>query len=188
MNNNVKKGTRKIRILDKTYKKGEMYLHPLTLSIQKVKTSKFTPTEIYLDKNKLKKSGLEEDNLNYSQEEIRNYMAIPYLLLNYEIMADFYNIDNIDNFNNLMNSNINENNPYNHINRIINIWIKYNFDDLKKYNEYIYSIFKKINNKYKKLEYNSEKVKIFINTWINNKNINDFEFNLFEDIYKFIKN
>ena len=49
MNKNVIKGSRQIKYVDKTYKKGDIYLHPLTLQIRKVKNDKITPTEAYYD-------------------------------------------------------------------------------------------------------------------------------------------
>ena len=67
------------------------------------------------------------------------------------------------------------------------MWIKDNFSDLINYNDLIYSLFKKINDKYYKLEHNPDNLKKYIDKWLNTKNINDFEFNLFDDIFKFIK-
>ena len=49
MNKNVIKGTRKIKFVDKTYKKGDLYLHPLTLVVNRVDKDKITPTETYFD-------------------------------------------------------------------------------------------------------------------------------------------
>ena len=47
MNKNDIKGSRNIKFVDKTYKKGDFYLHPLTLSLNKVTKDKITPTEPY---------------------------------------------------------------------------------------------------------------------------------------------
>lgn len=187
MNKNVIKGTRKIKFIDKTYKKGDLYLHPLSLTIQKVNKYKITPTETYLDPVKKQiKATIEKENLNFSEYEIQKYMSLPYLNLDYEIILYYYGISNIDNFNDLINKKINNNAPINNIVRLFNIWVKNNFYDLKKYNDYIYSLFKKINDKYNKIEHNKENVKKYIDKWLNNKDINDFEFNLFDDIFSFI--
>lgn len=188
MNKNVIKGSRKIKFVDKTYKKGDLYLHPLTLVVKKVEKDKITPTETYFDPIKKQyRTVIEKDNLNFSDYEIQKYMSLPYLNLNYEIILDYYDIGNIDKFNNIVNLKINNNNPPKNIIRIINMWIKSNFNDLKKYNDYIYSLFKKINDKYYKLEHSSDNVKKYIDKWLNSKDVNEFEFNLFDDIFNFIK-
>lgn len=187
MNKNVIKGTRKIKFVDKTYKKGDLYLHPLSLTIQKVTKDKITPTETYFDPIKKQiRNVIEKDNLNFSDYEIQKYMSLPYLNLNYEILLHYYEVSNIDNFNNIINIKINSNIPSKNIIRIINIWIKNNLFELRKYNDYIYTLFKKINDKYYKVEHNKENVKKYIDKWLNNKDINDFEFNLFNDIFSFI--
>ena len=119
--------------------------------------------------------------------KIQKYMSLPYLNLNYEIILNFYNIGNIDDFNNLIDLKINNNIPPKNIIRIVNMWIKTSLSDLKKYNDYIYSLFNKINNKYYKIKHDSDNVKKYIDKWLNNKNVNDFEFNLFNDIFNYIK-
>ena len=188
MNKNVIKSSRKIKFVDKTYKKGDLYLHPLSLVVKKVNENKITPTETYFDPVKKRYStAIEKDNLNFSNYEIQKYMSLPYLNLNYEIILNYYDIDNIDKFNNIINLKFNNNHPPKNIIRIINIWIKNNLHDLKNYNDYIYSLFKKINDKYYKLEYSKENITKFIDKWLNNKDINDFEFNLFDDIFNYIK-
>ena len=89
-----------------------MYLHPLTLVVNKVEKDKITPTEPYFDPVKRQYSTvIEKDNLNFSDYEIQKYMSLPYLNLNYEIILDYYDIGNIDKFNNLINLKINNNNP-----------------------------------------------------------------------------
>ena len=188
MNKNVIKGTRKIKFVDKTYKKGDLYLHPLTLVVNRVEKDKITPTETYFDPIKKEhRTVIEKDNVNFSEYEIQKYMSLPYLNLNYEIILNFYNIGNIDDFNNLIDLKINNNIPPKNIIRIVNMWIKTSLSDLKKYNDYIYSLFKKINDKYYKIEHNSDNVKKYIVEWLNSKNVNDFEFNLFNDIFNYIK-
>lgn len=188
MSNNQVKGSRKIKILGKTYKKGDAYLHPLTLQFTKyVNQDQLTPSELHFEKNKNVGTWyVNEENVNYTEQEIQKYIALPYLNLNYHSIVNFYEIYDIDSFNNLIDLKINAKNPIDNIIRIINVWIKYNFNDLKKYNNYILNLFKKINEKYWNKKYDEDKLKKFIDTWINNKNIDDFEFNIFDDILKFI--
>ena len=188
MNKNVIKGSRKIKYVDKTYKKGDFYLHPLTLIFSKVTKDKITPTDTYFDPGKKQyKTIIEKDNINFSPREIQKFMSLPYLNLNYEIILYYYDAVNIDNLKNIINQKINNNIPPKNIIRIINMWIKDNFSDLINYNDLIYILFKKINDKYYKLEHNPDNLKKYIDKWLNTKNINDFEFNLFDDIFKFIK-
>ena len=117
-------------------------------------------------------------------------MSLPYLTFNHEIILNYYDISNIDNFYNLINLKINKNDPPKNIIRIINMWIKNNLRDLKNVvkNEYVYVLFKIFNDKYYNLKHDKNNVIHFIDKWLKSKNINDFEFNLFNDIYVFIKN
>lgn len=190
MSKTVIKGSRKIKLVDKTYKKGDSFLHPLTLRIvTNTQQDKITPSEYYYDNitKKIESTKLNIENLDYSQYEIQKYMSLPYLNLNYDtIVHFFYEIGDIDKLNSIVNLKINNNNPPKNIIRIINSWIKFNYNDLKKYNNFIYSLFKKINDKYYKLEYNKDDVIKFIDNWINKKSLEDFEFDIFSDLIKFI--
>ena len=190
MSKTVIKGSRKIRLLDKTYKKGDSFLHPLTLKlVTNTQQDKITPSEFYYDNitKKIESTKNNIENLDYSQYEIQKYMSLPYLNLNYDtIVHFFYEIGDIDKLNSIVNLKINNNNPPKNIIRIINSWIKFNYNDLKKYNNFIYSLFKKINDKYYKLEYNKDDVTKFIDNWINKKSLEDFEFDIFADLMKFI--
>ena len=47
MNKNVIKGSRKIKFVDKTYKKGDLYLHPLTLTLEKVDKDKISAYSVH---------------------------------------------------------------------------------------------------------------------------------------------
>ena len=187
MSNKVIKGSRKLGSISKTYKKGDIFLHPLTLQFKTVTKDNTTPTNFYYDKNQDKIS-MTKTNINegYSNEEIQKYTSLPYLNLDTDLLIYFYDIDTIDKFNKNINLKLDNNTPPDNLIRIINIWIKYNFDDLKKHNNYLSSLFSKINDKYYNLNYDKNKVNQYIDNWINNKNINDFEFNLFADIFKFI--
>ncbi len=65
-------------------------------------------------------------------------MSLPYFNLNYDtIVHFFYEINDIDTLNRIVNLKINNNNPPKNIIRIINSWIKFNYNDLKKYNNFI---------------------------------------------------
>tara|TARA_B100001121_G_scaffold310514_1_gene342022 strand:- start:8030 stop:8599 length:570 start_codon:yes stop_codon:yes gene_type:complete len=188
MNKNVIKGSRKIKFVDKTYKKGDLYLHPLTLTLEKVDKDKITPTEGYIDPVKKQyRINIEKDNINFSDYEIQKYMSLPYLNLNYEIILNYYDALNLHKLNNIIKLKINNNHPPKNIIRIINMWIKDNLFVLQKSNNYIVTLFRLINDKYYKLEHNPDNVKKYIDKWLNTKNINDFEFNLFDDIFNYIK-
>ena len=143
MSKTVIKGSRKIKLLDKTYKKGDSFLHPLTLELAtNTNQDKITPSEFYYDNitKKIESTKNNIKNLNYSQYEIQKYMSLPYLNLNYDtIVHFFYEIGDIDKLNSIVNLKINNNNPPKNIIRIINSWIKFNYNDLKKYNNFIYS-------------------------------------------------
>ena len=185
MSEKVIKGSRSIKTFGKPYKKGDLFLHPLTLNLIKVKDDNIVPSELNYIDNRPNLS-IKKD-VNYSNEEIQKFMTLPYLNLNNNALVYFYEIETIDQLNSFIDVKINSNYPINNLLRIVNIWIKHNFNDLIKYNNYIYNIFKKINDKYWKIEHKKENVIIYFNKWINNKNIDDFQFDFFEDLLIFIK-
>ena len=58
---------------------------------------------------------------------------------------------------------------------------------MKKYNNIIYSWFTKLNDKYYKLDYDKDNVKKYIDNWIKNKKLDDFDFDIFSDLMIFLK-
>lgn len=116
-----------------------------------------------------------------------NNMAYVRIPLHSNLILLGFSVETIDDLIKFVDDNIEKNNPEKFITRIINTWIFENINQVKNYNKIIYSLFDKINKKYKILDpeknISSDKIKSYIDKWINTKDINDFHFDLFEDIY-----
>lgn len=170
-------GTRKIKCFGNSVETNEIYLHPITLALFKNATSKkICPSELYYKNGKAYYEIVSDEN-TLSNMDIQRFMALPYLNLNLGQMLQIYKILNIDDMVLWIDSMLENNKPFNYIKRILNIWIRYNIEDLKKNNKIIYTLIKKISKHYKLnlIEDAEEK----INKWIQNKDLNDFNFDIF---------
>jgi hypothetical protein len=176
------KGTRKIKCVGNSIDTNEFFLHPITLEIIKNNgPKKICPTELHYNEGKpYTVAPIENvDKSNFSDRDIQSYMTVPYLNLNIEQLLLIYKIDSIDSMINWLNNNINDTHikPLQTINRILMVWIRFNFDELKANNRVLVSIYKKIHNKYfNKVKFNEEEIGDKINNWF--KKINQDIFNL----------
>lgn len=184
----MSKNTRKIKILSNPLKKNELIVHPLTLNlISHDQTNKnIVASELNYIDGKPQFDIKVNNKTNYSREEIQKFMALPYLNLNSESFLFIYNISSFDELLDYVARKSSQNSPIRNILRIIDMYVKNNYEDLVNYNKALYKLFEIINNKYWNKDFNSEKIIDFINKWIKNKNINDFHFNFSKDVYKFI--
>jgi hypothetical protein len=187
----MSKDYRQIKCLGNSIDTNEFYLHPITLKIAKnVSTHKICPTGFYYKNGKLETHIRTNFDPNLSNKDIQSYMALPYLNLSIEYMLNIYNIEvsdtlSIDSLMNQIDKMIQTDKKFETINRIINIWISYNFKELKENNNILVSIYKKLSSKYfpeKKL--NNDELTTIINNWFKSHNMDDFQLNLGEYIYK----
>ena len=188
--NNIK-GTRKIKCVGNSIDTNEFYLHPITLELVKNKgTKKICPTELhYVNGKPYTGAPIEETKL--TDRDIQKFMSVPYLNLNMEQMLSIYKISSIDSMIKWLDDNIEESNntsktsrPLETINRILMVWIRFNFDDLKKNNRILINIYKKICNKYyKKIEFNAEDIEKKIHNWFKNTTSDAFHLNLTEYLF-----
>jgi hypothetical protein len=185
--NNIIKSTRKIKTFDNPKKKDDLFLHPLTLDLIKSKKD-YTPSELYYIDGKPSFDKKTKSGNVYSDAEIQKFMTLPYLNLNNSIILYFYNIDNIEDLIEFIKNKINVNAPQKYIIRIINVFIKHNFDDLKINNGILLKIIKLINDKYWNLNYNDNDINKYLIKWFKTKDSIDFRFNLLKDINKYLKN
>jgi len=170
-------GTRKIKCFGNSVETNEIYLHPITLALFKNAASKkVCPSELYYKNGKAYYEIVSDEN-TLSNMDIQRFMALPYLNLNLGQMLQIYKILNVDDMVLWIDTMLENNKPFNYIKRILNIWIRYNIEDLKKNNKIIYTLIKKISKHYKLnlIEDTEEK----INKWIQNKDLNDFNFDIF---------
>ena len=162
----------------------EFFLHPITLELVLNKgAKKICPTELHYVNNKPYTVAPANDDTKLSDRDIQTYMAVPYLNLNMEQMLSIYKIDSIDSIMTWLDDNINDKTikPLNTINRILMVWIRLNFNELKENNKILISIYKKIGKKY----YNKEDddLQNKINNWFKKTNPDSFHLDLTKYIY-----
>jgi hypothetical protein len=173
------KSSRKIKCIGSPFEKGEKYLHPITLQTI-VNETDYTkcPSELYFDKNELLPYKAYTSTDKLSTKEIQTFMALPYLNLDMNYILSNYKIETIDSLLNWVDSVIDK--PFNYVNRIINIWIKINFDSLKENNKILVGLYEKLNKVYWNKNINIEEK---IKKWFKTKNVDDFSFNLGNDLF-----
>jgi hypothetical protein len=176
----MSKSSRKIMCYSNPVDKNEIFLHPITLELVKNKHEyKICPTEIYKEGNELLYAKKAE-NTNYNKEKIQSFMALPYINFNIENILDIYNVSNIDTLLTFVNKMIEEDMEFNTINRVLNLWIKNNFDDIIDNHNIIVKIIDKLLKHFKKTDVND--IDKRIKNWFESKNVNDFYFNLISEL------
>jgi hypothetical protein len=185
---------RKLKPIGKVIKPGEVYLHPVTLELR-VNKDKYNlvATQPYYNpdiKNFVYE--YEYDRLKKNNNiDLKKFMSLPYLNLDINYMLYLYNINDIDDLTKWLDKEINSKTEYTFINRLLNIWIKYHLENLQKNSNILVSIYMKIGNNYwtKYINKISEsEIKKYIDNWINNIDVNDYFFDLGNDLKKHIKN
>ena len=166
----------------------EMY-HPI--SLHKIVNS--TKSNVCLTKFKINKKGDMQDyqynyKCTYNLDNYNKFMYIPPAGISYSDILKLYNIDsnNIDDLIKWINDNQEGHSNLNQytINRVINCWIKQNYDLLKSHNKTLIKLNKYLYNEDVLNNIDFEK---FINKWIkNNKDI--FYLNYVDDLNNYIKN
>jgi hypothetical protein len=180
------KSTRKIKCLGNCVSTGEYYLHPITLELSKNKSEKshVCPSELHYVNNEPRYAKICDKN-NISQLDIQKFMTLPYLNLNLEQMLNIYKINTIESLIKWVDNKIEEDVPFQYINRIINIWIKLYYNDLLSNNNILVSLYNSINKKYWHKN-KIENIDSFIKNWFKNKHEDDFSFNLGKDLFNYI--
>ena len=190
--NKSKLNVRKIKCIGDCVDNGESYIDPITLQIGKNNNKNMIcPTEKYLDSNKkvlgTKKCKNREQS---SYENLVQFMAVPYLKLPPEQLLVIYDVEDINKLENNIEKEINEDNFYQHINRILNAWNKVNYDMLKINSNFLQKIYFKINKKYWNYKVNDDTIKKdinkYIDSWFKKKIFGDFNFNLGNDLNKYL--
>ncbi len=169
--------TRKIKCFGNSIETNEVFLHPITLTLyQNLNKKNICPTELYYKNGKAYYEMVNDEN-KLSNMDIQRFMALPYLNLNLGQMLQIYGIIDIDDMVRWTDSMLESNKPLSYVKRMLNIWILYNIDELKKNNKIIYTLIKKITKHYKLNLIDDAEDKI--NKWIQNKDLNDFDFDIF---------
>lgn len=165
-------------------------MHPITLET----INNNTDTSLCLTKYNLKNNKLSILKYNCKTESnTRNqYMYIPPIGITAKDILEIYNIKSIDQLSEYINQDKLNDNQYK-IERIINAWIRENFDTLKAHNNYLENIcYKMIEVFYpniygsKHAENLDKDIKKYIDYWIGINNVNNFSLDLIVDLYNYL--
>jgi len=174
---------RKLKCLGNCVDTNNFTFHPITLNLIKNNLpNKICSSELHFINGDIKYTKSCSSDNKISSNDIQKFMALPYLNLSSEQMLSIYKIDTIDNMINWIKDKIQDDMPFQYVNRIINIWIKYNYNDFVKNNSTLVNLYNILNSKYWFLELSN--LDKYIVRWFKNKDYNDFSFNLGGDIYR----
>ena len=128
---------------------------------------------------------IKHDNKQEISTKYQKYMYIPPIGITAQDILNIYKINSIDD---IIALKIQTNNV--HFNRILNCWIRVNFDTLQLYNKMLEKIYLDM---IKETKYLSNididltpVVNQFIEKWLENNKPSNIRFNLFEDLFIFI--
>ena len=187
-----KNNTRTIKCSGECLKENNVTLHPLTLgTISHSDKGKYmcSNNNFLTDKSKylfMENCNPERDQLD--SNTLYQQMLAPSILIDNQGILSIYQISNIEELSLWIENNL-ENKPFNNINRILNIWIKININDLKLFNNALVSIIKKImiyHDKSIKEKYIDKELKDYIDYWVKKVDNNLFEFNLIYDFKNYL--
>jgi hypothetical protein len=170
-------------------------IHPITLNWINKGSTPTCITKPHLNNDNL--ILYKEYNCNLLNDVYKNTLHIPPIGITSNDILQIYKIESIDSLLLYVDDNIHDSNIIN-INRIVNSWIRVNYDTIKIYNNFLEKIYKNLVDKYlnfdnkNKIKNNNinidKEIKDYIDYWINKNNSLNFELNLLEDfISYFIK-
>lgn len=171
---------RKIKPLGNPLNKNETSYHPITLQIvTNEKDYKFFPSQFFIDGNRLKKDYTSTDT-KLSRSTNKN-MEIPDLSLPITDILNVYNIDTYDELIKELKNLIAKDKPESTIFRIVNMYTRLFFDNLKNNKASLIKIFKII---FENDKLNEQKTTEFLNKWFEENNKDKFNLNICYDFKK----
>lgn len=124
-----------------------------------------------------------------------NYLYTPPIGISSENLINVYDVESIEKLQTFVEDNITKINILS-LNRIINSWIRVNFDTIKTYNNFLEKIYKKMLEQYysssnfeelnKKINLDKE-IKDFIDYWFTKNNNIGFRFNLLIELQNYLE-
>ena len=184
------KGKRIIKKENIKIEPDEVFLNPLTLKIEiNEKNEPIYLTSFHFNKeNKL---------INYEKETPKNYinddkfMLTPPLLIHSNELLKINNIYDINNLIEFIDYNI-QTKLFDSLNRIINCWIRENFNELVKNNKILIPLYLKLFRKFNSFKVDdkiiNKDIELFMIRWFKIKNPIEFEINLGMDLIKYLSN
>jgi hypothetical protein len=176
---------RKIKVLGNPINKNNSSLHPnsLTLSYNNEEYD-IVPSQFYINGKNSMEMVFKHTNQNISRNVSKN-METPDLSIPLTDILNIYEIDTYDELIQEIKKLISDNKPEDTIFRIINIYTRVFFDNLKKNNSSLIKIFKII---FEDNKFNESKTKKFLNVWFENNKSDNFNFNICKDYKNFLSN
>jgi len=175
---------RKIKVLGNPINKNNSSLHPNTLMlIGNNENYTIIPSQFYITDKKIDIE-TKYNNQKISRDISKN-MDTPDLSLPLTDILNIYDIDTYDELLEVIKKLINNNKPDETIFRIVNIYTRIFFDNLKKNSSSLIKIFKII---FEDSKINETKTKKFLNDWFQNNKSDNFNFNICKDYKNFLSN
>ena len=170
-------------------------IHPITLNwIDNSKSSQ----PLCITKPSFDKEGItlyKDYKCNTQNNKYNNYLYTPPIGISSENLIKIYDVESIDSLQTFIDENIKKMNVLT-LNRIINSWIRVNFDTIKMYNNFLEKIYKKLLEQYysfknfeelnRKINLDKE-IKEFIDYWFTKNNIIGFRFNLLFELQNYLE-
>jgi hypothetical protein len=188
---------RKIKIFGDVIKSNKTLLLPNTLRESYITDDSIKyPTQFFIKNSNLKET-LDSNNkqLIKSNRTYSQLMEIPDLSLPLTDILNIYDIDTYDELIDLIKKLLfNDTSEYT-IYRLVNIYTRIYYDDLKKTNNSLIKIFKLIFNsdatnhsQISNYKIDDNKLSSFINKWFRKNNKDNFYLNICEDVKNFLSN
>jgi len=184
------KGNRNIKKENLKIEPGDKNLNPLSLNIyENIYNVPVYMTSYYFDNDK--------KLTNYTSEkpkefiDMKKIMLTPPLLINHNELLKIYNIYNINILIEFIDDNI-ETKLFDSLNRIINCWIRQNFNQLIKTNKILIPIYFKLFKKFYNFNIDdnnfNKDIKLYLIKWFKLKKSTDFFLNLGQDLINYLSN
>jgi hypothetical protein len=174
-----------INTIGRVIEMGEYFLHPITLKIGYNEKNPIVPTTPYYENGKFKLHSNNITNNKLTHLDFQKFMGVPNLNLNIKDILHFYNIITIDDLMNEINKMTDSNKEFQTINRLINLWIKLEYNNLINNYKILITIYNKLGKKYYP-DVDLSNINKQIKEWFNNINLEDFDFNLGNFLFNII--
>jgi hypothetical protein len=188
---------RKIKIFGDIIKSNKSLLLPNSLRQSNIIDSTIEyPTQFFIKNSNLKESlNIENKQLIKTSRTYSQLMEIPDLSIPLTDILNIYDIDTYDELIDLIKKLLFDDTSEYTIYRLVNIYTRIYYDDLKKTNNSLIKIFKLIFNsdatnhsQISNYKIDDNKLSSFINKWFRKNNKDNFNLNICEDVKNFLSN
>lgn len=174
---------RKIKILGNPINKDKSSLHPNSLILATNNNNyNIVPSQFYINEKHNIEMLYEYKNQTISRDISKN-METPDLSLPLTDILNIYEIDTYDELLKEIKKLISNNKPEDTLFRIINIYTRIFYDNLKKNSSSLIKIFKIV---FEDIKINENKTKKFLSDWFEKNNSKNFNFNICKDYKIFL--